>query len=101
VQHFLMRSPTVYEQTEGVKMVDGFSGVMLLQVGDTKNKYMDILFGSTDYAEGQVKILFYRFLFRAPGTEELVYYTERFRKTWNYKSLIRDILETDEYAGLN
>lgn len=100
IQHFFQRSPTAYEQQEGVKMVDGFSGVMLLQVGASKDDYMNILFGSTDYAEGQVKILFNRFLLRSPGTEELVYFTNRFKKSGDYKSLIQDLLETDEYAGI-
>jgi len=100
IQHFMLRSPTAYEQQEGVKMVDGFSSVLFLQVGDSKEDYMKIFFESSDYAEGQVLLMFNRFLFRSPSSEEMVYHSGRFKESGDYKMLMGDILQSNEFAGI-
>jgi hypothetical protein len=100
-QHLLLRNPTAFETEEGVKLVDEFSGTLFLKTGNSKTDYFSIFFNSSDYCEGQVKLIFTRFLFRLPTTEEAVYYTNLYKSQFNYKQLIKEILTTDEYANAN
>lgn len=99
-QHFLSRNPTEFEQSEGVKIVDGFNGVLFLQVASSKEEYLDIFLNSTDYAEGQIRQLYTRFLFRSPNSEESVYYTQLLKSDGDFKKVIKSILKSEEYAGI-
>jgi hypothetical protein len=99
-QLFLLRNPTEFEKTEGVKIIDGFTGILFLQEASSKNEYTDIFLNSTDYAEGQVKQMFNRFLFRSPNTEESVYFTQLLKQNLDFKILLVNLLKTDEYAGI-
>jgi hypothetical protein len=96
----LLRNPTEFEIEQGIRMVDGFNGVLFLQAGQSKRDFQEIFVGSRDYAEGQVKILFNRFLFRMPNSEEMALLADYYQNENDYKGLIIKILETDEYAGL-
>lgn len=100
-QHLLLRNPTTFETEEGVKLVEGFSGTLFLNTGNSKTNYFSIFFNSPDYCEGQVKLLFTRFLFRLPKSEEAVYFTNLYIAEFDYKQLIKEILITDEYANIN
>jgi hypothetical protein len=100
-QHLLLRNPTEFEKTEGVKIVDGFSGILFLEIAESKVQFEDIFFASDDYYEGQVKLLFFRFLFRQPNSEEAAYYSTQYKSDNNFKALIAELLSTGEYAGLN
>lgn len=99
-QLFLLRNPTEFEKTEGVKIIDGFTGVLFLQEASSKNEFIDIFLNSTDYAEGQVKQMFNRFLFRSPNTEESVYFTQLLKQNLDFKILLVNLLKSDEYAGI-
>lgn len=99
-QNLLLRNPTAYEAEQGVIMVDGFNAILFLQAGENKSDFVNIFISSDDYYEGQVQLLFNRFLFRTPISEEMTNYTAIFRTSNDYKKLISEILSTDEYAGL-
>jgi hypothetical protein len=99
-QSLLLRNPTEFEIEQGIRMVDGFNGVLFLQAGQSKRDFQEIFVGSRDYAEGQVKILFNRFLFRMPNSEEMALLADYYQNENDYKGLIIKILETDEYADL-
>ncbi|MFN4122285.1 MAG: hypothetical protein ACK4GL_03145 [Flavobacteriales bacterium] len=99
-QQFLFRNPTQSEAEQGVRMIDGFSSSLFLQVGESKNDFCNIFFNSLPYREGQVKILFNRFLFRLPTSQEMQHYTGLYSANDDYKSLIVEVLKTDEYAGI-
>jgi hypothetical protein len=100
-QHLLLRNPTSYESEEGVKIVDGINGILFLRIGDSKTKYLELFFSSGDYYEGQVKLLFNRFYFRSPNSEESARYTELYKSTGNYVTLLKALLSTSEFAGIN
>jgi hypothetical protein len=100
-QHLLLRNPTAFESQEGIKLVDGFSGTLFLNTGNSKTDYFNIFFNSSDYCEGQVKLLFTRFLFRLPNSEEAVFYTNLYKQQFDYKNLVKEILSLDEYAKSN
>ena len=99
-QLFLLRNPTEFEKTEGVKIVDGFSGIVFLQEASSKDEFLNVFLNSFDYAEGQVKQLYNRFLFRAPNTEESVYFTQMLKQNLDFKNVIVNLLKSDEYAGI-
>lgn len=99
-QHLLLRNPTEFEKTEGVKMVDGFDAILFLTAGQSKTEFENIFFASDDYYEGQVKLAFYRFLLRLPTSEEEAYYSNMLKSSNDYKALFIELLGTDEYAGI-
>jgi len=99
-QLFLLRNPTEFEKTEGVKIIDGFTGILFLQEASSKNEYLDVFLNSNDYAECQVKQMFNRFLFRSPNTEESVYFTQLLKQNLDFKILLVNLLKSDEYAGI-
>lgn len=99
-QHLLLRNPTEFELSEGVKIVDGFNGILFLQIAQSKIEFENIFFNSDAYYEGQVKLNFYRFLLRMPNSEETAYYTNMLKANSDYKSFLAEILSGDEYAGL-
>lgn len=99
-QQFLLRNPTNAESEQGVRMVDQFSASLFLQTGESRDDFCNIFFNSTPYFEGQVKLLFNRFLFRLPNSEEMSFLTSFYNENQNYKALIKKILTSDEYAGI-
>ncbi len=99
-QNLLLRNPTQFEQTEGVKMLDGFNGILFLQTGESKAQFQQIFFQSDNYYAGQIKLNFLRFMLRLPNSEEEVYFSSRLKSEGNIKSVLIDLLSLDEYAGI-
>lgn len=99
-QHFLFRYPTSNESTESTQMVDGFEGVVFLQTGHSKNDFINIFFGCNNYFEGQVRDLYLKYLFREPTSVEMSVKAISYKTSLNYKSLQKEILSTNEYAGI-
>lgn len=100
-EHFLSRYPTDSELAEATKIVDGLSGVLFFEIGTSKQEFLDIFFASEDYYGGQVKIVVNAYLFRQPTAEESAYYTTYYKNTGDYKGLLKKVLTTDEYVGIN
>jgi len=63
-------------------------------------EFISIFFSSDEYYTGQTNILFNRYLFRYPSSEESVNYSLDYINTDDYKSLQRRILSTNEFIGL-
>lgn len=99
-QNLLLRNPTQFEQTEGVKMLDGFNGILFLQTGESKAQFQQIFFQSDDYFAGQIKLNFLRLMLRLPSSEEEVFYSSRLKSERNIKTILIDLLSSDEYAGI-
>tara|TARA_R110000868_G_scaffold237867_1_gene492446 strand:+ start:59 stop:994 length:936 start_codon:yes stop_codon:yes gene_type:complete len=98
--NFLYRDPTGDEHESGITMVDGFVAVLFYETANSKEDFIDIFLGSDDYFEGQVRELCARYLFREPTSAEQGYHSVRYRESGNYERLQKDILSTDEFAGL-
>lgn len=98
--NFLFRDPSQEEHDAGITMVDGFVAVLFYETGNSKEQCIDIFLGSDDYFEGQVRELYLRYLFREPSSEEQSYHSIRYRDSGNYNRLQKDILSTDEFAGI-
>ena len=99
-QHFLYRYPTDDELTQSKQIVDGFEGVVFLQTGHIKDDFLNIFFGCNNYFEGQVRDLYMRYLFREPTSVEMSDKAASYKKSLNYKALQKEILSTNEYAGI-
>ena len=99
-QNFLFRYPTADEQTNAVRMVDGILSMVFLTQGQTKEDFLDIFFASTDYADGQVREVFARFLYRWPTASEEQSLSDEYASTSNYRNLLKTVLSSDEYAGI-
>ena len=99
-QHFLSRYPTDSELESAKDMVDDKNATLFFETGNGKNDFLDIFFTSNEYFSGQTNILFNRYLFRNPSSEESVNYSLDYINTGDYKSLQKRILSSDEFIGL-
>ena len=99
-QHFLLRYPTGAEVENAKTMVDDGNATVFFETGNGKDDFISIFFSSDEYYTGQTSILFNRYLFRNPSSEESVNYSLDYINTDDYKSLQRRILSTNEFIGL-
>lgn len=99
-QNFLFRYPVNAELQSGETMVNGANATLFLQLGKTKQDYINIFFDSDDYYEGQVRFIFKKYLFREPTSAEIAYYGNIYKSTGDYKKLQGTFFSLDEYAGI-
>ena len=99
-QHFLSRYPTDSELESAKDMVDDKNATLFFETGNGKNDFLDIFFTSNEYFTGQTNILFNRYLFRNPTSEESVNYSLDYINTGDYKLLQKRVLSTNEFIGL-
>ncbi len=99
-QHFLLRYPTNFELENAKTMVDDGNATVFFEAGRGKEDFLDIFFSSNEYHTGQTSILFNRYLFRPPTSEESINYSLDYINTNDYKALQTRILATNEFIGL-
>lgn len=104
-QNYFSRYPSSSELTNSKQMIDydpnaTTSPVVFLQLGSSKNDFINIFFNYREFYEGMVRIQYSRFLFREPLTEEMASLTSSFKNSRDYKALQSYILSSDEYAGI-
>lgn len=99
-KQLLNRYATDQEKTNGVSMISGNNAVLLLQSGNGKGDYLDILTRSDDYYEGTIVRLYNDFLFRDPESLEMSVAAIRYRDTGDYEQAQKDILSTNEFIGI-
>ena len=99
-QNFLFRYPSDAELAAGKTVVDGNTAVVFLELGQTKTDYVNIFFDSNDFYEGQVRLMFNRFLFREPPSAETAFYADIYKANGNFTELQSAVFSMDEYAGI-
>jgi hypothetical protein len=99
-QFFLLRYPTDAELENATQIVDGSSGILFYMEGNSKDDFLEIFFGNDGYFEGQVILLYQRYLYRDPDSEEMSQLAIEYKNTGDYKALQKSILTLDEYVGL-
>jgi hypothetical protein len=99
-QNFMLRYPTTAELESGKLMVNDNNSTLFFIAGNGKNDFINIFFASDEYYTGQTNILFNRYLFRNPTSEESVNYSLDYLNSDDYKLLQKRILSTDEFIGL-
>lgn len=98
--HFLYREPTEYEIANGTEMLNGHNETLFMQTGSSKNDFVNIFFSSEEYYEGQVRKVFQKHLFREPGSYEGTVLAQQYMSDHDYKSLLKKILQSDEFLGI-
>ena len=99
-QNFLLRYPTQAEVENAKLMVNDGNATVFFQTGSGKDDFINIFFASDEYYTGQTSILFNRYLFRTPTSEESVNYSLDYINSGDYKGLQKRILSTNEFIGL-
>lgn len=99
-QQFIQRNPTLDEQSNGVSMVNGNNAVLFLKSGASKDDFLSILFQSDDYFEGAIIRLYKDYLLRSPESIEMSVAAIKYRNTLDFEAVQKDILASDEFAGL-
>ena len=99
-QNFINRYPTLFELQSGKTMVDGGNASIFLVSGNKKADFINIFLESDEYFTGQTNILFNRYLFRAPTSEESINFSLDYINSQDYQLLQSRILSTNEFIGL-
>ena len=99
-QSFFGRYPTTSELENGKLMVNDNNASVFFIPGNGKEDFINIFIESDEYYTGQTNILFNRYLFRDPNSEESVNYSLDYINSQNYKLLQRRILSTNEFIGI-
>ena len=99
-QSFMQRYPTLSELENGKLMVNDNNASVFFVPGNGKEDFINIFIESDEYFTGQTNILFNRYLFRDPTSEESVNYSLDYINSQDYKLLQRRILSTNEFIGL-
>lgn len=99
-QSFMQRYPTLSELENGKLMVNDNNASIFFIPGNGKVDFINIFIESDEYYTGQTNILFNRYLFRDPTSEESVNYSLDYINSQDYKLLQRRILSTNEFIGL-
>ena len=99
-QSFMQRYPTTSELENGKLMVNDNNSSVFFIPGNGKEDFINIFIESDEYFTGQTNILFNRYLFRDPTSEESVNYSLDYINSQDYKLLQKRILSTNEFIGL-
>lgn len=99
-QSFMQRYPTLSELENGKLMVNDNNASVFFIPGNGKVDFINIFIESDEYFTGQTNILFNRYLFRDPTSEESVNYSLDYINSQDYKLLQKRILSTNEFIGL-
>ena len=99
-QSFMQRYPTTSELENGKLMVNDNNSSVFFIPGNGKEDFINIFIESDEYYTGQTNILFNRYLFRDPNSEESINYSLDYINSQDYKLLQRRILSTNEFIGL-
>jgi hypothetical protein len=100
-QHLVKRTPTQFELQSANAMVDGINSAIFSQAGNSKEDFIDIVLQSLDYHEGQIIGLYEKYLLRIPDTQEMVNATQTYYLNNDYIKVQKELIKTNEFAGLN
>ena len=98
-EHYFSRQGSQTEITNGVKIVDNQSAILLMQNGNSKQDFINIMTNSNEFYQGLVIESFRDLLSRNPSSVESSVYTQEIKATNNLGNLKKNILILDEYAG--
>lgn len=99
-QNMLNRNATNAEQQSGISMVEGNNAILFLQAGSSKTDYLNIMTGNDNYFEGQVILMYIKYLNRIPITTEMANGTAKYSSTNDYSIVQKDILSSNEFIGI-
>ena len=92
--YLFFRNPTKAELAAGRKMIEAEYARILIKNGNSKQQYLDIIFSSKAYVEGQIRYWYNLLLNREPTIDEILGYSS---KPFDVKALIKTILLKKEF----
>ena len=95
---FFLRAPTAAELQTGVSMCEGYTSVLFLREGASKEDYMNILLTSGEFYQGQVINLYLRYFLRRPTNDEARSLSAQYAASRDYIQLQRSLLTSDAYV---
>lgn len=96
-QHFLDRYPSGQELEDAKRMVDGFSGILFLQTGNSKSQCLDILLSSDAFLEGQIHRLYQSYLYRKATQDEVLGLLDLYKQSPSIQTIQKSILSSESY----
>ncbi len=81
-------------------MVEGNNAILFLESGSSKNDFLRILCDSPSYYEGQLILLYERYLSRTPSTLEMADGALLYQSSASFIEVAKSILSTDEFIGI-
>lgn len=97
---FLFRAPTIDEWQSSQNMCNNANSALFGLNGNTKPGFVDIVFDTDHYYEGQVISAYLRYLGRVPDSVEQNKYTLQLSSTDDFEDFYSIILSSDEYFGI-
>jgi hypothetical protein len=93
------RYPTIQELGQGVTKVDGSPAILLLQTGDNRNDFLEIVIHDSEFYVGRVMEQYQSLLLRNPTQIEEQQSGQLMINSGTLEALQLSITKTDEYAG--
>lgn len=94
-----LRAPTTSELQYAGSMVDGASTTLFDQSGTSKGDYEIIMVNSPEFIEGFIRKCYLQYLLRNPTSGEMGLETQLLNTSLDWKTMIKKLVSTDEYAG--
>lgn len=98
-ENLFNRYPTIEELANGALMVDSGPAIVLLQSGDSKEDFLNIVVNDPEFYVGRAIEQFQSLLLRNPTQVEQQTAAQLMIDSNSLQSLQLSILKTDEYAG--
>ncbi len=99
-QHFLDRYPSGQELEDAKRMVDGLSGILFLQTGNSKSQCLDILLNSDAFLEGQIHRIHQSYLYRKATQTEVLSLLKSYKQSPSIQTIQKWVLGSDSYFQL-
>ncbi len=94
-----LRVPTTSELQLSSSMVDGAPSTLFDQSGSSKTDYENIVVNSPEFTEGFIRKCYRQYLLRNPSSGEMGLATLAMNVSLDWKTMIKNLVVTDEYAG--
>ncbi len=98
-ESLLKRKPTDAELANGIEIVDGGTGQIFLQDGNSKGDFVLIITNVDEFFQGLVTDVYQSLLVRKPNSQEAAAGIQMIKTDGNLKSLQELVIKSQEYAG--
>lgn len=97
---FLLREATGIEKQAFNEAANTLETILWGKTARNFDEFKALFFASPEFFEGQVRLLFLRFIYREPSADELSTYTKLYQQSADFPALQRAVLASDEFLGI-
>ena len=94
-----LRTPTTDELLTASDMVNGAPSTLFDMSGSAKTDFENIVVTTPEFTEGFIRKCYEQYLLRFPNSSEMGLATQSLETNFDWRTFIRDLVCTDEYAG--